>query len=73
MMFILHTGSKRDQIYHTSISVRASSRLGIGATVDPNKVSQDQLVWEGWASEILLMLAMLPYIWNDVYSSCFSY
>jgi len=37
------------------MSVIASTRLGIGASVDFNKVSEDQLVHEGWALEILLM------------------
>jgi len=44
--------------YSTSMSVIASTRLGIGATIDPNKVSHDQLVHEGWALDIVLMLAI---------------
>jgi len=34
------------------MSVRVSARLGIGATVDPNKVSQDQLIQGVWALEL---------------------
>jgi hypothetical protein len=39
---------KERSSYHTSIRARDLSRLGIGATVDPNKVSRDKLVQEGW-------------------------
>jgi hypothetical protein len=57
MKFILHTGSKeRRSSYNISMSVRASTRLGIGAVVDPNNVSRDQLIQEGWALELPLTL-----------------
>ena len=37
------------------MSARASARLGLGDFVDPNKVSKDQVVHEGWALELLLI------------------
>ena len=38
------------------MSARASARLGIRDFVGPNKVRKDQVVHEGWALELLLIL-----------------
>ena len=40
---------------NTSMSAKASARLGLGDFFDPNKVSKDQVVHEGWALELLLI------------------
>ena len=38
------------------MSARESARLGLEDFVDPNKVSKDQVVHEGWALELLFIL-----------------